>query len=400
MYQSSFIIRKKTLGWIFICFFTLLCFFDLLYPSKGENVSRIVPVIGRTLFLFLCIFYVLYKKLISELKIKKTVTGGAFVILGILISVFSIIINIDSYILNINSVVKIIYWIFGFFFFYYTLLIGTINEKQLKYFVSIAVFIYFSVIIRDFNNVDLWLGAKEYFVSNNSYILLKLTPLVLLVHKRFKKVFLIIITVGIILSFKRGAILGIFLILLMYFFNEMKKSNNQFLGIFYLTMFSGIIYFFLISNLDVLFSRVSDFQDIDSFGSGRGKMFRLIINDMLFENFNILNFFFGNGFMSTKDFFGEEIGYRIMAHSDFFEFFYDFGILGLIIFLICIRKIYKLYVFFKKTEYNLALKSILLIIVLSAFFSINFFTPEMIYLAAPLALLEFKRTKIIYSNNI
>jgi hypothetical protein len=399
MYQISFILRKKTLGRIFICFFTLLCFFDLLYPSKGENVSRIVPVIGRTLFLFLCIFYVLYKKLISELKIKKTVTGGAFVILGILISVFSIIINIDSYILNINSVVKIIYWICGFFFFYYTLLIGTINEKQLKYFVVTAVVIYFGVIIRDFINVDLWRGSKNYFVSNNSYILLKLSPLVLLIGGRFKKVLLVIITIGIILSFKRGAILAIFVILFFYLLYDMKKSS-PFKSIFFITAFSGIIYSFLNLNLDVLLSRLSDFEEIDSFGSGRGKMFRLITNDMLIENFNIVNFIFGNGFMSTKDLFEKEIGYRISAHSDFFEFFYDFGILGLIIFLICIRKIYKLYVFFKKTEYNLAIKSILIIILLSAFYSINFFTPEMIYLVIPLAFLEFKRIKIIYSKNI
>ena len=170
MYKSSLFINQKTLGKLIIYFFILLCFFDLIYPNKGENVNRIVPVIGRSLFLFVSILYVFNTVFFREIRIKKTLTGGSFVLLGFLFLVVSILINPTSFVININIFVKILYWIFGFFFFYYALSKGTINEKQLKIFVSIAVLIYFSVIIRDFNNVDLFRGSKNYFVSNNSYI--------------------------------------------------------------------------------------------------------------------------------------------------------------------------------------------------------------------------------------
>ena len=399
MYKSSLFINQKTLGKLIIYFFILLCFFDLIYPNKGENVNRIVPVIGRSLFLFVSILYVFNTVLFREIRIKKTLTGGSFVLLGFLFLVVSILINLTSFVININIFVKILYWIFGFFFFHYALSKGTINEKQLKIFVSIAVLIYFSVIIRDFNNVDLFRGSKNYFVSNNSYILLKLTPLVFLINHRIKKVLLILISIGIIMSFKRGAILAIFFILMMFVFSEMKKSK-LFIGIFTLIVISGLISFVLSLNLDVLYSRLTDFEDIDSFGSGRGKMFGLIINDMLIEDFNLINFIFGNGFLSTKDFFGSKIGYRILAHSDFFEFFYDYGVLGLIIYLNCIKKLFLLNTFYKKTEYSLVIKSTLIIIVLSAFYSINFFTPEMIYLMLPIAFLEFKRIQILSTNSL
>ena len=395
MKENSYIIKKETIGNVFIYLFIFLCLLDLIYPAKGEHVSRVVPVVGRSIFMLLTIIYVIIVRVINPIKTTKSYTANslvAFFLLFLVISVF----HPSTLIQHFNYLIKIIYWFFCYWFFYNSLVRESIEEKKINLFVKFAVVIYFLVVIRDFINVDLWSGSKEFFVSNNSYILLKLLPLVLYFNNKYKNILLFIILIGIIFSFKRGAILAYLISIVFYFtynlFKTKRKSN-----IFSLIMILSVGIIAINSNAAVLLTRLEDFQDTDSMGSGRGKMFRLLFSDIFQDNFDLLNLFFGNGFLSTINFFDHKIGHPILAHSDFMEFFYDFGILGLVMYCYFILRIYKLYKFFKNTEHGVIPLLVVLILFTTSIYSMNFFTPEMIYLMIPIALLESKRVKILNS---
>lgn len=395
MKKNIFIIKKETVGNVLIYLFIFLCLTDLIYPAKGENTSRVVPIVGRSIFMLLTIIYVVRSRVFYPIKNIKSYTANSLVALFLLFLVLPVF-HPSKLIQHFNYLIKIIYWFFCYWFFYNSLIRSAIDEKKINLFVKLAVVIYFLVVVRDFINVDLWKGSKEFFVSNNSYTLLKLLPLVLYFNNKYKNILLFIITIGIVFSFKRGAILAYFISIFFYFtynlFKTKRKSN-----IFSLIAILVVGVIAVNSNAAVLLSRLEDFEDADSMGSGRGKMFRLLFSDMFQDNFDLLNIFFGNGFLSTINFFNDKIGHQILAHSDFMEFLYDFGILGLVVYCYFISRIYKLYIFFKNTDYGIIALLIVLILVITSIYSMNLFTPEMIYLMIPIALLEAKRVKTLKS---
>ena len=345
--------------------------------------------------MLLTIIYVIRSRVFYPITNIKSYTANSLVALFLLFLVLPVF-HPSKLIQHFNYLIKIIYWFFCYWFFYNSLIRLAVDEKKINLFVKLAVVIYFLVVVRDFINVDLWKGSKEFFVSNNSYILLKFLPLVLYFNNKYKNVLLFIIMIGIVLSFKRGAILAYFISIFFYFtynlFKTKRKSN-----IFSLIAILVVGIIAVNSNAAVLLSRLEDFEDADSMGSGRGKMFRLLFSDMFQDNFDLLNIFFGNGFLSTINFFNYKIGHPILAHSDFMEFLYDFGILGLVVYCYFISRIYKLYIFFKNTEYGIIALLIVLILVITSIYSMNLFTPEMIYLMIPIALLEAKRVKTLKS---
>jgi len=391
--------KSITKGGFLVLFFTFLSFLDLLYPSKGDDVSRIVPQAGRAIFFsIMLIFNVLY--LAKGYKTSHTFTGRSINYLIILFTVF-VHFHFTLMLENIVSIIKIVYWLTGFVFFYLAIISGVIKTKHMEYFTVLAVLIYFFVVIRDFLNPNLWKGSKDFFVSNNAYHLLKLFPLVLLFQNKLKNILILLIAIGIVFSFKRGALLAFTLSFIYYyshvFLKEKKgKVKKLFLGV---AIFSAGLYYFF-QNISVFLKRTEDLENVDSAGSGRGRMFRLIIEDMLVDNFEPLKLIFGNGVYASKDFFQNTIGHKIVAHSDFLEFFFDFGLIGLSIQIFFFYRVYKLYSFFRKEYYGMVIKVWLIVILISSLYSINLFAAEMIYAILPIVLLEFERLKRLRIQNI
>ena len=392
-------IAKSKKGMVLILFFTLLSFLDLLYPSKGDNVNRIVPQIGRAAFFGVMFVFVL-SNLIKGYRIPQSIVGKAVKHMLFLFAILSLL-HLNLVVDNIESVIKILYWITGFYFFYQALISGVLKKKYIEYFVVAAVLIYFLVVIRDYTNRNLWEGSKNFFVSNNAYHLLKFFPLVLMFQNKLKNVLILLIAIGIVLAFKRGALLAFGLSFVIYYmyilFKERKgKLKKLILGIAIVA--AGAYYF--IQNISVFLSRSEDLENLESAGSGRGQMFRLIAEDMLIDNFQPLKLIFGNGVYASKDFFQKTIGHRIVAHSDLLEFFFDFGLIGLFALMFFFYRVYKLYRFFRKEYYGLVLKIWLVASGLSSLYSINLFAAEMIYAILPIVLLEFERLKRLSSQNI
>jgi hypothetical protein len=129
-------------------------------------------------------------------------------------------------------------------------------------------------------------------------------------------------------------------------------------------------------------------------GSGRGNMYSLILDDVFGNNIEVVKLLFGNGIYATKQFFGETIHHFIVAHSDVLEILYDFGLLGIFLVIYFFRSIYKLYIRYKKTIEGDALLIWIITIGLSSIYSVNLFSPEMIYSILIIAYLDAKKPVI------
>ncbi|WP_418637891.1 O-antigen ligase family protein [Winogradskyella sp.] len=390
-------ILKTQKGLYLIIFFIILSLFDLIYPSKGDNVDRTLPQIGRAIFLGFMILAIIRVK-ISGVKMPQPITDkgvGFLLFLFFGMSLFSL----ELFFLNALSMVKILYWICGYYFFYYMLLKGVISAKHIEYFMIAAVIIYFLTVIRDYANQDLRKGSKDFFVSNNAYHLLKCFPLVLLFKNKLTNVLMLLIAIGLVLAFKRGALLAFSVAFIIYYIYILfKVKEKKFMKIIIGIGIIGAAWYYFSSNIDVFSERMEDFENVETAGSGRGNMFGLILEDMFSVNADPLVLFFGNGPYATKDFFQRTIGHRIVAHSDFLEFLYDFGVLGLIGFVFFFFRVFKLFLFFKKDYYGLVLALWIITIGLSSLYSINFFNAEMIYAILPIVFLEYQRMIKIRQN--
>ncbi|MBO3115783.1 O-antigen ligase family protein [Winogradskyella sp. DF17] len=391
-------ISKSKNGLILILFFTLLSFFDLLYPSKGDNVDRIVPQIGRAAFFGVMLVY-LFNVKIKGYRIPQPVTGKAIRFLLLLFCVVSLL-HLELLLKNLFPFLKVLYWIAGYYCFYYALVSGLVTKRHLNILVVSLVIIYFLVILRDFSNRSLWQGSKNFFVSNNSYHLLKLFPLVLLMRNKFTNVLILLTAIGIVLAFKRGALLAFSIAFAVYYFYILFKVKEKKLLklIFGIGVFSVSSYYFFL-NMDIFLARIEDFENVETAGSGRGRMFTLIINEML-NNDNPLVLLFGNGFYATVDFFQKTIGHSIVAHSDIMEFFFNYGLLGLGVIIFFFYRVFKLFLFFKGTYEGLVIIIWMVVVGLGCSYSINLFAPEMIYAIITLVILEARRIWILNSSAI
>jgi len=388
----------KFIAVAFIIGLVLLTITDLIYPSKGENVNRLVPQAGRALMFLFMIISIAY---LSFKFIKIPKSPILFVsIIFLLYTIISYLLRIDYVGTNFMSFVKTAYWVLGFLLVYILSYNGFISERHLYYFIIPSVALFFLIILRDFSNVTLFRGSKEYFVSNNGYNLLRFFPYVFLIRKNSIKISLIfVIGMGVILSLKRGTMLAFIVAsVVIYFILLFSKKENirvskvglLVVGIIVSAMFSYAI----LSNLETILHRLQDLENIETAGSGRGRMYGLIINEMLFQS-NVFRFFFGYGFLATIQFFDTSIGHPIVAHSDLLELFYDYGLFGLLIFTAFFSSINKLRKNVKKQSYShwLALTVWLIIISMSSIYSVNLFSPEMIYSIFMVAYIQGKNIR-------
>lgn len=75
-------------------------------------------------------------------------------------------------------------------------------------------------------------------------------------------------------------------------------------------------------------------------GSGRDIFYALVFNDYM--DSNLLNQIFGHGIYSPVLLIKQTLGQAIFAHNGYLDTVYQFGILGLFIFILCILKVMKL----------------------------------------------------------
>ena len=163
-------------------------------------------------------------------------------------------------------------------------------------------------------------------------------------HKNvpFRAAIFTLITVGVVISLKRGAIITYLIMLLYLLFSKNLKliSGKNFANYirFLIILISFlVIYSLVFTNIDIYIDKFSDFnysdnRDFSRFGSGRGLLYYLPIERWI--NSNLFNFIFGYGFNATPLFYPTTglLKASFYAHSDLVMLVHDYGLIGLIIY--------------------------------------------------------------------
>lgn len=179
--------------------------------------------------------------------------------------------------------------------------------------------------------------------NNGSYGILYLTPF-MLCHKNkvIRVILLIMVSIVVMLSLKRGGFLALIVGVLVYFYIsqvKIKKKKFKIFGIFIVLL--GIIaltYFIIYINENVLsgmlFNRIEETSN--SGGSGRLDIYKYFIK--VIGDSSIHHLIFGHGFWGSTH--AGEIS--ITCHNDLLEMLIDYGIIGLALYISFLISLVKL----------------------------------------------------------
>lgn len=286
-----------------------------LDPYNKNLVFRTIQQLAKGICLVIYIPYIIHY---GNKYVVNVVFRSTLFFLGLIFtySLFS------PYVQNLfpNS-----YVLLSFLFFYIQAKKDAINSKHLLYFTI-------GLIIVAINGILIYWG-KDYLsdmdklsdAGGNNYGYMATSALFLLFLYPRKRIYLVIFILGFVFTLfakKRGASIGAIMALLYYLKFYFQKLNFKRILVYFL-----IITFFFIPFLwhyhELFFGRFLDSS------SGRVDLYMVFIESWF--NSSILNFLFGHGYYATMDIVIN--GASRYAHSDFVEVLYDFGLMGMILYL-------------------------------------------------------------------
>lgn len=158
-----------------------------------------------------------------------------------------------------------------------------------------------------------------------------LTPFVLLNKKsRIRNIQIVIISFLTLLSAKRSIILGVVMGLLVYFFMTYKDSRNKLKILILLSVVFLVViclYTFGYLNLEIFDIAIYRFDEmLNGDSNGRDAIAEIVLKD--YNNSDFLLQLFGHGSHTTVNIVGK------LAHNDFLQVLYDYGLIPLIFFVI------------------------------------------------------------------
>lgn len=281
----------------------------------------------------------------------------------------------------IENIREIIFWPI-IFLTYFSLAKTNVHliEKSVKLYSIIfisatPIFIYLS------NTKTIALDKENILASiNQIYYILLLLPWILLIKKDlFRHLLFFSILLLCLLSAKRTAIIIIGISLITYILTNYKMVEHKLrYGIIMISIITISISIFMQyknSSTDFLINR---FENIDEDrGSGREEIYIRVIN--MITNSTPENIIVGNGHNSVR-----VNSKSLSAHNDFLEVTYDYGIVGLGLYIILHILLIKRIIFFKKIDkyYNSYLTSYLIFFIMSIFSHLILYPTYFVYLTA------------------
>lgn len=356
---------------------------DSIYPGKLEGVSRVYPVAIKMILLGSLTIYVIVHNKTWWFKDSL----GKIIIIFLGIHFFYYIISSLNYFTDFLFLSKTLIWSLGFFFFLDLGYRKSLTELQINRFFTLAVVMLFILVVTGVSNEALYTGNRDYVGSNFAYYLVFVFPFVFM-HKQvpFRTAILIIISLGVAMSFKRGTII-LYLLIIFYliFFGRLKYIIGKRFSKYFKLVIIGVIvfvaYLIVFSNMDNYLDKFDDItnfnsDNLDKVGSGRGLLYRLPLERWLTSN--PFRFLFGFGFNSTPAFYPTTglLSKEMYAHSDFVMLIHDYGFLGLSIlmrlFSSLIKKIKGSISYLDKTPFTLIFIALLLKALISGFISYEY----------------------------
>lgn len=373
---------------------------DLIFKTSeiaGGETNRYSFYI-RTAALVFMIFYLLWN--INDFFItfkNSVVTAMGFLLVYILIHFLFTYESGDG----IASIAKISFVFIGFFFFYLLALYDNINEKDIRWLYALMSIIVFITILQFIPlRATLRSTGLAGMADNKGYTLVSAFPVLLLFHK--KKIFpylVALVGIGVLIAGKRGAILCLVASAIIMFSFFKKESKRITVGtlLYGLLAIIVIVFLFIYFNEYVSVALERVFAITEDGGSGRDNLYKLYWDGFWNSN-SLLYMFFGHGLYKGVG----VLNTTAIAHSDWLEILYDYGILGAFLYLNVFLQLIR-YLVFDLTRKNIVLYYILLgtvsILFIRSFVSGTFLmSVETIWLYIPLAFVLGRVDNAMYKN--
>lgn len=353
-----------------------------LYPN-GTIISQV------SLLILLLISGIYFLKTLLQKNNKnlfyKVVT--VFVIMNVIVAVFGGDIT-NSYHFGQLKNTLLVY--LPFFPFYYFAQKGILEEKYLKRFFIVILFLAIMIFFRYNTQMQILRNTEDLnFVNNTTYKFVFIMPFVFLFiqKKVFSLLLLSVLLFFVITGSKRGAVISIVVGSLFYVYLLLKtisddkkyKVRNYLLTLIGITVFLVLIYNYFQSN-ELLISRLSSIAEGDS--SGRDLIYSKLINAWFNSN-NFINILFGFGYVSSI-----EISGGLFAHNDWLELLTSFGLMGVVVYFIMFYAAMKFAFNSKvKTEKKIMMMALLSIWFITSVVSMNYASPNGVYQTILLAYL-------------
>lgn len=200
-----------------------------------------------------------------------------------------------------------------------------LNDSQLALFFIVAwilsVLSYYSYMryLQDLN------GA-EFVINNISYIVLSASALMFFVKKPVALIYIGTTFILVLLSAKRSALIGFFVMSLIYFLFLLKGKGKKtmYRNLALLILFAFFIFYLIGENGDAVFAMEDRLQTSGAGLSKRDIIWRDIWNS--YSNGSFPNLIFGFGYNASIEMSGS------LAHNDWIEILASMGIIGVFIY--------------------------------------------------------------------
>jgi len=300
--------------------------FSMSMSSDGQE--RTIIYIFRFSMILVYLWYIL---LLNDFFMRRLRPLEMILVFFTLWSLFSAVMISPNKFLALMEVLRYIYWTLAFSFVYTVVRRYPQTVQYICFYFALSIIFYLWFTVTKSNEMIDLRGERTTGI-NSSYCLVFTYPWLLIYRRKLVK-FLGMLAVcgGVIVSYKRGAVLVLFIAFCMTGFSGILIYRGKKLFRWVTTIvFIGIILTLLVLCLNLSFGLAAGYsyrmQDVQE-GSFSG---RREINEGLFNNISNSSYFetiCGRGLFSTV----QETG-GAWAHNDWLESLFSLGIIGLVIF--------------------------------------------------------------------
>jgi len=259
---------------------------------------------------------------------------------------------------------------------------GDIYEllKKIRRYVIFAVILVIPGFIQSIQE----LGEGAEFAKNIAiFCFIFFIPFILLIRTKWNYVFFCFILIALLLTSKRGAITGMVIPYFIVVFFDPSTPKFKKVLLFLLPIFITIILAVSFpKNTEVVYGRFAkenELENVESFGSSRGDIWAVHL--IRFSSGTSQQQLFGFGFGSSYDLTEKFSIRRVSAHNVYIGIGYQFGIIGLSLYVIfLLYLLFQARIAFKKNYiYSKLILYTVLVVIITGFSEVHFETYYIIY---------------------
>lgn len=326
--------KRNLMSYVCISGVVILFLLEYRYFMNARLSANMRTLNLQTYLLVLCILLVIAGRTIEVRRV--TISAGLLCVYMVLVTLF--IQNNSQF--SAASISKAMLW-------FAVLVLGikasTLNISRNTLISIVLVYIvlveinYWRAMIFDFSNPN-----KDHVVTSVYYLIVAIPFVLLMENKTLKKTVMAVIIISVVWSFKRSAALVLFVCFIGLFLanwkNLQQKQKKLFFVVSFFALVSIIFLPMLLKNVDSNVLNVWTSR-LYSGADSRTDIYSEVLR--IFSGSNILNQLFGHGQNATVMYTYSGLS----AHNDYIEMLFDYGIVGLMLFMSFLINLYKTYIY-------------------------------------------------------